>query len=201
MTQPIDLWVCPICPWAWITSRWLKETETVRDVEVRLHVMSLAVLNEGRDLPEQYVELMQKAWGPARVMIAVEQRYGSEGLVAFYDNWGQRFHINNERDDFDVTIATVLADCGFDADLAAIAHSSDLDEALRASHHQGMDPVGFDVGTPVIHVGDIAFFGPVVTPAPKGEDAGRLYDGVVAVASTPGFYELKRSRDLGPSFE
>ena len=201
MTQPIDLWVCPICPRAWITSRWLKETEQVRDVKVRLHVMSLAVLNEGRELPEQYVELMQKAWGPARVMLAVEQRYGTEGLESFYDNWGQRFHINNERDDFDATIAAVLADCGFDAELLDVAHSDAIDADLRASHHQGMDPVGFDVGTPVIHVGDIAFFGPVVTPAPKGEDAGRLYDGVVAVASIPGFYELKRSRELGPIFD
>ena len=118
-----------------------------------------------------------------------------------YDNWGQRFHINNDRDDFDATIATVLADCGFDPELAAVANDNAIDEALRVSHHAGMDAVGFDVGTPVIHVGDVAFFGPVVTPAPKGEDAGRLYDGVVAVASIPGFYELKRSRTQGPIFE
>jgi len=201
MTETIDLWVCPVCPWAWITSRWLKEVEMVRDVKVQLHVMSLAVLNEGRELPEQYVELMQQAWGPARVMLAVEQRYGNEGLEAFYDNWGQRFHIQNERDDFAATIAAVLADCGFDADLIAVGQSDSIDEELRQSHHAGMDAVGFDVGTPVIHVGDVAFFGPVVTPAPKGEDAGRLYDGVVAVASFPGFFELKRSRTLGPIFE
>ena len=201
MTEAIDLWVCPVCPWAWITSRWLKEVEAVRDVKVQLHVMSLAVLNEGRELPEQYVELMQQAWGPARVMLAVEQRYGTEGLEAFYDKWGQRFHIQNERDDFGGTIAAVLSDCGFDADLAAVGQSDSIDEELRKSHHAGMDAVGFDVGTPVIHVGGVAFFGPVVTPAPKGEDAGRLYDGVVAVASFPGFFELKRSRTLGPIFE
>jgi 2-hydroxychromene-2-carboxylate isomerase len=201
MTETIDLWVCPVCPWAWITSRWLKEVEAVRDVKVQLHVMSLAVLNEGRELPEQYVELMKQAWGPARVMLAVEQRYDNEGLETFYDNWGQRFHINNERDDFSATIAAVLADCGFDADIAATGQSDHIDEELRRSHHVGMDAVGFDVGTPVIHVGGVAFFGPVVTPAPKGEDAGRLYDGVVAVASFPGFFELKRSRTLGPIFE
>jgi 2-hydroxychromene-2-carboxylate isomerase len=201
MTSRVDLWVCPVCPWAWITSRWLKEAEQVRDLDVHLHVMSLAVLNEGRELPEQYVDLMQKAWGPARVMLAVEQRYGASGLQSFYDAWGQRFHVQSERDDFDATIAAVLADCDFDADLAAIAHNDAIDADLRRSHHEGMDPVGFDVGTPVIHVGDIAFFGPVVTPAPKGEDAGRLYDGVVAVASIPGFYELKRSRTQGPIFE
>lgn len=201
MTQSIDLWVCPVCPWAWITSRWLEHVALVRDVTVRLHVMSLAVLNEGRDLPDQYVDLMEQAWGPARVMIAVEQQYGEEGLKTFYEAWGERFHIANERDDFDATIAAVLADVGFNAALGERAHQTDGDAALRASHHEGMDPVGFDVGTPVIHVGDVAFFGPVVTPAPRGEAAGRLFDGVLAVASTPGFYELKRSRTLGPIFE
>ncbi len=201
MTQAVDLWVCPICPWAWITSRWLKEASQVRDIDVRLHVMSLAVLNEGRDLPEQYVETMQKAWGPARVMVAVEQRYGSEGLEKFYDAWGQGFHVRNERDDFDAAIVAALLAADLDPSLAEIAHSDDIDGDLRISHHAGMDAVGMEVGTPVIHVGDVAFFGPVVTPAPKGEDAGRLYDGVVAVASIPGFFELKRTRTLGPLFD
>jgi 2-hydroxychromene-2-carboxylate isomerase len=201
MSETVDLWVCPVCPWAWLATRWLKEVETVRDVNVQLHVMSLAVLNEGRDLPEQYVDLMKQAWGPARVMLAVEQRYGSDGLEAFYDRWGQRFHVANERDDFDATVVAVLADCGFDDDLAATAHSDAIDDDLRLSHHAGMDAVGFDVGTPVIHVGDVAFFGPVVSPAPKGEEAGRLYDGVVAVASFPGFFEIKRSRTIGPVFD
>jgi len=201
MSETIDLWVCPVCPWAWITSRWVKEVEKVRDVKAQLHVMSLAVLNDGRELPDQYVDLMKRAWGPARVMLGVEQRYGAAGLESFYDAWGQRFHVANERDDFDATIAAVLADCDFDAELATVAHDTAIDDDLRRSHHAGMDAVGFDVGTPVIHVGGVAFFGPVVTPAPKGEDAGRLYDGVVAVAAFPGFFELKRSRTLGPIFE
>jgi hypothetical protein len=162
--------------------------------------MSLSVLNEGRSLPEEYVEMMAKAWGPDRVMIAVEQRYGHDGLVAFYNAWGQRYHVEQKKE-FASTIALVLEDCGFDAALAEAADDRGLDEALRLSHHAGMDAVGMDVGTPVIHVGDVAFFGPVVTPAPRGEAAGRLFDGVVAVASTPGFYELKRTRTESPSFE
>ena len=79
--------------------------------------------------------------------------------------------------------------------------STEYDEALRKSHHDGMDRVGMDVGTPVISVNGVSFFGPVVTPAPKGEAAGKLWDGVVLVAATPGFYELKRTREQGPIFD
>ena len=200
MKKTVDLWVCPLCPWAWITSRWLLEAEKVRDIETRFHVMSLSVLNEGRDLPAEYVELISRGWEPARVLIAAEQRYGNEVLKPLYNALGSRFHIDGNKD-WKVVIHEALRECDLDLTLADAAYDHQFDEALRASHHEGMDSVGFDVGTPVIHVGDIAFFGPVVTPAPKGEQAGQLFDGVVAVAGTPGFFELKRSRDVSPSFE
>ncbi|MBW4078851.1 MAG: disulfide bond formation protein DsbA [Acidobacteria bacterium] len=200
MTQQIDLWVDPVCPWAWLTSRWLLETKKVRDVEVNFHVMSLSLLNEGRDISEEYVELMNKAWGPVRVLIAAEQRSGPSAVEPLYSAMGTLHHVRGEKD-LDRVITLALEETGLDTDLAKAATSSDYDEALRVSHHAGMDSVGFDVGTPVIHIGDVSFFGPVVTPAPKGEAAGRLYDGVLAVASTPGFYELKRSRTQGPIFE
>ena len=200
MTQSVDLWVDPLCPWAWITSRWLTEVEAVRDVTVTYHVMSLAVLNQGRDLPPEYVEMMAKAWGPVRVLIALEQQGGADQVRRFYEAYGQRYHVEGNKDSPTV-IADSLAAIGADASVLDAATSTDFDDALVASHHRGMDPVGFDVGTPVIHVGDVAFFGPVVTPAPRGDAAGRLFDGVVACASTPGFFELKRSRDQGPIFE
>lgn len=200
MTQQVDLWVDPACPWAWLTSRWLLEAKSVRDIEVNFHVMSLAILNTGRDVPEEYIEFMKKAWGPVRVLIAAEQRHGASAVEPLYSAMGVLHHVLGEKD-LDKVIVEALKQTGFDAGLAGAATSDEFDAALSASHHAGMDPVGFDVGTPVIHIGDVSFFGPVVTPAPKGEAAGRLYDGVLAVANTPGFYELKRSRTLGPIFE
>ncbi len=200
MKQSVDLWVCPLCPWAWIASRWLLEAEKVRDIETKFHVMSLSVLNEGRDLPEEYVDLIKRGWEPARVLIAAEQRYGNEVVKPLYSEMGERFHVQGSKEWSEV-IPESLQACDLDPAVAEAAFDSNFDAPLRVSHHRGMDPVGFDVGTPVIHVGDIAFFGPVVTPAPKGEQAGRLFDGVVAVAGTPGFFELKRTRDVSPSFE
>ncbi len=190
----------PVCPWAWLTSRWLLETKKVRDVDVNFHVMSLSLLNEGREISEEYVDLMNNAWGPVRVLIAAEQRVGTKAIEPLYSAMGTLHHVQGEKDLAKV-IAMALEETGLDADLASAASSHEYDDALRVSHHAGMDSVGFDVGTPVIHIGDVSFFGPVVTPAPKGEAAGRLYDGVLAVASTPGFYELKRSRTQGPIFE
>ncbi len=190
----------PVCPWAWLTSRWLLETKKVRDVDVNFHVMSLSLLNEGREISEEYVDLMNKAWGPVRVMIAAEQRVGTKAIEPLYSAMGTLHHVQGEKD-LTKVIAMALEETGLDADLASAATSHEYDDALKVSHHAGMDSVGFDVGTPVIHIGDVSFFGPVVTPAPKGEAAGRLYDGVLAVASTPGFYELKRSRTQGPIFE
>jgi protein-disulfide isomerase-like protein with CxxC motif len=199
MTDHVDLWVDPACPWAWITSRWLLEAMKVRDVEVAFHVMSLAVLNEGRELSPRYTEFLTQAWGPVRVLIAAEERHGNQAVEPLYSAMGHRHHVLGE--DLTAAIPAALLDAGLDADLAGAAPSSEYDKALRESHVEGMDPVGYEVGTPVIHVGDAAIFGPVVTPAPKGEAAGRLLDGVLLLLRTPGFYELKRSRIDGPIFD
>lgn len=199
MTQHVDLWFDPVCPWAWMTSRWLLKVQRVRDVACTFHLMSLSVLNAGRDLPEHYQSLMEFAWQPARVALKVEQEYGSDKLLKFYNALGTRFHPNDEPRE-KATIERALADCGLPAELVEAGLTDANDDALRASHHAGMDAVGDDVGSPVIHVNGMALFGPVVSPAPKGEAAGDLFDGFVKVTAYPGFFELKRTRTVGPIF-
>jgi 2-hydroxychromene-2-carboxylate isomerase len=198
-TTVVDFWFDPVCPWAWIASRWMHEVEKVRPVTTQWHVMSLSVLNEGRDLPEQYQELMRAGWGPVRVCIAAEQQYGPEVLGPLYTALGTRFHQEKAPRDR-ATYEAALAEAGLPAELAAAAESTEYDDALRASHKEGIERVGYDVGTPVISVNGLSVFGPVVSPIPRGDAAGRLWDGVLLIAGTDGFFELKRSRTRDPIF-
>jgi len=201
-----DMWFDPLCPWAWITSRWLLEVEQVRPVDIRFHVMSLTVLNENRtDISEEYRSRLAEGMGPVRVAIAVEQKYGNEALRPLYTAFGNRIHHDKQTPGRDLYESS-LTECGLDPELAAAAASTEFDAWVRESHDEGMKPVGLDVGTPVIHTpgpdGDqIAFFGPVITPRPKGAAAGKLWDGVLLVAGTPGFYEIKRTREARPIFD
>ncbi len=195
-----EFWFDPLCPWAWMTSRWMMEVERVRPVDVTWSVMSLSVLNEGRDLSESYRAMMDRGWGPVRVIIAAAEQYGDKVIKPLYDAMGSRIHLGGEKD-YAKILVPALEEVGLDTSLAEAAESDAHDAVLRASHARAMDLVGDDVGTPVIAVNGEAFFGPVVSPSPKGEAAGRLWDGCVLVASTPGFFELKRSRTVGPIFD
>jgi hypothetical protein len=196
----VDFWFDPICPWAWIASRWILEVEKVRPVTPHWHVMSLSVLNSDKDVSEQYKQLLATGWGPVRICIAAEQQYGPEVLGKLYTAFGTKFHHEKaprER----ATYEAALKEAGLPVSLADAAESTEYDEALRASHSGGMDRVGYEVGTPVISVKGTSVFGPVVSPIPRGEAAARLWDGVLAIAETDGFFELKRSRTRDPIFD
>jgi protein-disulfide isomerase-like protein with CxxC motif len=196
----VDFWFDPVCPWAWIASRWMHEVEKVRPVTTNWHVMSLSVLNEDRDVPEPYQQLLRTGWGPVRVCIAAGQEYGSQVLGPLYTALGTKFHHEKaprER----ATYEAALTEAGLPASLAGAAESDEYDDALRASHKDGIERVGYDVGTPVISVNGLSVFGPVVSPIPRGDAAGRLWDGVLLIAGTDGFFELKRSRTRDPIFD
>jgi 2-hydroxychromene-2-carboxylate isomerase len=200
VTDTVDFWFDPLCPWAWISSRWLLEVQQERPINPQWHVMSLAYLNADKDIPDEYRKMLATAWGPVRVCIAAAQKYGDEVLGPLYTALGTKFHIEGKPRER-ATIEEALAEAGLPVELADAMDDTGYDEALKRSHHEGMDQVGFEVGTPVIAVNGVAFFGPVVTPIPRGVAAAKLWDGVLLVAGTDGFFELKRTRDRPPIFD
>ena len=196
--RTVELFVDPACPFAWMTSRWLGHATEVRQFTPRFSVMSLAVLNEGRDLDPDYRRTTDESWGAARLAIAIAEAEGNAAFSRWYTAWGERYHVGGDQDDRKRVAEQALADAELPASL--IEHYDHVpgdatDQALRASHERGISMVGDDVGTPVISFGEgTAYFGPVISPAPRGEEAGRLLDGMQALASVTGFYEIKRSR-------
>ncbi len=194
MTKPTaDFWFDPLCPFAWISSRWILEVEQVRDIEVTWHIMSLAYLNQDKDITDDYRALLEPAWGPVRVLMAAEHKHGRDVLLPLYTAMGTRIHQGGQEISREL-VEAALAEAGLEPGLIEAMDDTSLDDSVARSHHEGMDQVGDDVGTPTIAIEGAAFFGPVLSAIPRGEEAGQLWDGCVAVAKVPYFYELKRSR-------
>lgn len=200
MATTVDFWFDPSCPWAWMTSRWVDEVSTARELDVTWHIMSLAILNEDKDVSESYRENFPRYLRYARLVAAVEQLEGRATVKSLYDALGTRIHPGGSKDP-DEVIRGALAELELPADYARYADSDEFDAQLRASHNAGLELVGQDVGTPIIAVNGTAFFGPVISPTPRGEQALTLWDGIVAAASYDGFFELKRTRTRGPQFD
>ncbi len=196
----VDIWVDPLCPWAWITAGWLIEVSRQRPLEIGWQLMSLAVLNEGRDLPASYREGLARAWGPVRVLAAARDAHGDDAFLGLYLAYGEIIHVEQHPVDSGLH-GLALARAALPPELATAAGSTAFDEGIRASHRRGMDPVGDDVGTPVLHVDGVAIFGPVLSRVPRGTDATRVWDGVWLLASHPHFFELKRTRGEAPEFD
>ena len=196
----VDFWFDPSCPWAWMTSRWVEEVAAQRNLDVTWHVMSLAVLNEGKELSEHYVDFLPRALRYTRLVAAVRELEGADAVGPLYTALGTRIHPGGSTNP-DEVIPAALAELGLPADYARFADSDEYDAQMRESHNDGINRVGQDVGTPIIAVNGTAFFGPVISPIPRGEQALTLWDGVVAAASYDGFFELKRSRTREPKFD
>jgi len=197
--EKVDMWFDPICPFAWITSRWLLEAAAVRDLEVTWNIMSLAQLNKDREMDEAHKAAFTRSWDAVRLVAVVKEKHGNDAVIALYNALGTRIHLKKEKVS-DELLTAALAEAGLPADLLAIAKDESWNEPMIASHDRAISLVGNDVGTPVVAIGDAAFFGPVISPAPKGEQAGRLWDGLALCLEVPGFYELKRARKGGPDF-
>ncbi len=188
------LWFDPTCPFTWATSCWLRDTAPTQGARVEWHLMSLAVLNDGSEVPEQHREAMALSWRPLRLLAAAGRTAGNEAVGALFTALGTRLHEQHRALD-DALLVESLEEAGLPADLLAAADDAAHDDAVRASHAQAQERVETDSGSPVLALDDgPAWFGPVVSPVPAGQAATDLWLGLASLSRVAQFSELKRGR-------
>lgn len=198
--ESIEFWFDPVCPWAWMTSRWMTEVSETLGHEVTWRPFSLAILNENND-DDAHHEAHQRSFSLGQALAATQRDHGNEAVWKLYTELGNRIHLEGREDTAEVLGEAVEA-AGLPESIAQTATFDHDDSAsrLRESTEAGITAVGPGVGIPIISINGKTFFGPVVTPRPKGEDAINLWNALYYATQTPGFYELKRGREVGPDF-
>lgn len=202
-TTVVDFWFDPVCPYSWIGSRWLLEVEQYRPVAIRWHILSLYLLNAHRTDDPAYVDYLLEVTGPARVASAAAVQFGDGVLRDLYTAFGVRIfdqwrHASG--DECREAMRAALAETGLPSILLDRFDEPGIDDDLRRSHRAGLEPVGKEAGTPTIHIGGTAIYGPVLNAIPRGEAAVRVFDGALLLTGVPDFFELKRTRTAKPVY-
>lgn len=206
MAQHVTQWFDVSCPFAWMTAKWLKEAKAVRGFELEFSPMSLSILNDGADIPADYGRKMAANWGPARVFAKVKDER-PEKVEELYWAMATLIHEGGQAGkegtgSYDPVIAEALEQVGLDASFAEVANDEYGNDALAPYHRAAMEAVGEDTGTPVVQIdGAAAFFGPVITRLPVGEEAGELFDATERLAQYPWFFSVNRARTETPDHQ
>ena len=203
LKDSVDFYWDPVCPWCWITSRWMVDVGQQKQIQVNWKLFSLKLINKDREVPEDYKILHGIGLKALRVAAAVRREFGNDGVGQIYTVMGARYHHDEGDIDEPSALTEILRTCGLPARLSAAAEDEALDKDIQADMDQAIAKAGTDVGVPQIVLDGgkgPGFFGPVMSPAPTGEDAVKFWDAIIAAGRNPGFFELKRTREVGPVF-
>jgi hypothetical protein len=190
----VTFWFDPTCPFTWRTSRWIREVAPRKGASVDWRIMSLGLLNEGKEVPEEYLPYFAFGRSAQRLLVAAGQAYGAEGIDKLYTAIGTRLHDRGETLGEELLVAA-LADTDLPAELIARSADASLDATIAESHKLGQERVGDESGSPITAIGDgPGYFGPVVVPIPESDAGDRLFDALALLATVPEFSEVKRAR-------
>lgn len=209
----LEFFFDPVCPWAWITSRWVEEVQSLRSYDVRWRFISLKLLNANNTADwysDEYKRWHTMGHEALRIAAHLQATQGNEAVAALYTACGREGHVNQRRDEFaastEIFMTEVLAKAGLDTSLVRYAFDDTYDAVIAQETELALTRTGRDVGTPILTFkpgadNEGSFFGPVIARCPRGEEALKLWDAIELLATTPGVAELKRSLRAKPVFD